>query len=81
MSSQARKITAQYLNGLAVAVLATTGGALLAGEASIGALALAALASVLVHLCAAWFIRGHKSAPVQSAGRGRTTGDSPGQRR
>jgi hypothetical protein len=74
MSSEARKITAQYLNGLAVAVLATMGGAMLAEQATTGAVALAALASVLMHLCAVWFIRAHKSAPAQSAGRGRTTG-------
>jgi hypothetical protein len=81
MSSEARKITAQYLNGLAVAVLATTGGALLAGEATIGAVVLAALASVLVHLCAAGLVRGHKSAPGQSEGCGRPIGHQPGERR
>jgi hypothetical protein len=57
MMSEARKITAQYLNGLAVAILATFGGALLAGKASAMAAALAVLSSLLVHLCAVWLVR------------------------
>jgi hypothetical protein len=57
MMSEARKITAQYLNGLAVAVLANFGGALLAGKASATAVALAVLSSLLVHLCAVWLVR------------------------
>ncbi len=57
MVNEARKITAQYLNGLAVAILATIGGGVLAGKASAIAVALAVLSSLLVHLCAVWLVR------------------------
>jgi biopolymer transport protein ExbB/TolQ len=57
MISEARKTTAQYLNGLAVAILATFVGAYLADEASALAVAFATLASLLVHLFAVWLIR------------------------
>lgn len=57
MISEARKITAHYLNGLAVAILATIGGALLVGEASMAAAILAVLISLLVHLCAVLLVR------------------------
>jgi sulfopyruvate decarboxylase TPP-binding subunit len=57
MISEARKTTAQYLNGLAVAILATCGGAYLAGEASALALVAAALGSLLTHLFAVWLMR------------------------
>jgi hypothetical protein len=57
MVNEARKITAQYLNGLAVAILASFVGALLTGKASMTAAALAVLSSLLVHLCAVWLVR------------------------
>jgi hypothetical protein len=57
MVSEARKITAQYLNGLAVAILATVGGALLAGRTTTAAALLAVLISLLVHLWAVCLVR------------------------
>ena len=57
MASEARKITAHYLNGLAVAILATTGGAAFAGSATIAVAVLAVLISLIVHLSAVWFVR------------------------
>lgn len=50
--NEARKITAQYLNGLAVAVVATVAGAYIAGDASALTVAGAGLGSLLVHLIA-----------------------------
>ena len=57
MASEARKVTAHYLNGLAVAMLATTGGAVFAGNATLAAAVLAVLVSLIVHLSAVWFVR------------------------
>ena len=54
--SEARKITAQYLNGLAVGTMATFGGAYIAGETSELPLVAAALASLIMHLFARWLM-------------------------
>jgi hypothetical protein len=56
MVSEARKITAQFMNGLAVAATATFGGALAAGNATIAAAALAVLISLLLRVCAVWVV-------------------------
>jgi CRISPR/Cas system-associated protein Cas10 (large subunit of type III CRISPR-Cas system) len=55
--NEARKTTAQYLNGLAVAVLATTGGAFIGKNVSLDILLLAALLSLAAHACALWLVR------------------------
>lgn len=56
--TEGRKITAQYLNALAVAVLATTGGAYLGNHVPGDAFLLAALMSVFAHALAVWIVRG-----------------------
>ena len=56
--TEARKTTAQYLNGLAVAVLATTGGAYLGNQVPGDTFLLAALMSVSAHALAVWIVRG-----------------------
>ncbi|WP_162783767.1 hypothetical protein [Devosia naphthalenivorans] len=55
--TERRKTTAQYLNGLAVAVLTTTGGAYLGRHVSGGFLLMALLMSVSAHALAAWIVR------------------------
>jgi hypothetical protein len=56
--SEKRKATAHYLNGLAVAALATTGGAYLGNHVPGDAFLLAALVSVSAHALAVWIVRG-----------------------
>lgn len=56
--TEARKTTAHYLNGLAVAVLATAGGAYLANHVPEAILLLAALASIAAHALALWVLKG-----------------------
>ncbi|HEY8356794.1 MAG TPA: hypothetical protein VIL30_04965 [Ramlibacter sp.] len=56
--SEARKTTAQYLNGLAVAVLATTGGAFVGNQVPVGTLLLGGLISVATHAVAIWMVKG-----------------------
>jgi hypothetical protein len=55
--SEARKTTAQYLNGLAVAVLATTGGAFIGNQVPAGTLLLAGLISLAAHALAIWMVK------------------------
>jgi hypothetical protein len=55
--NEARKTTAQYLNGLAVAVLATTGGAFIGKNVSADFLVMAALLSLAAHAGALWLVR------------------------
>lgn len=55
---EARKTTAQYLNGLAVAVLATTGGAYLGNQATETIMVMAAFVSVGAHALAVWIVSG-----------------------
>ena len=57
MVSEARKITAQFLNGLSVATTAIFGGALMAGNVTIPCAALAVLISLLLHVCVVWLVR------------------------
>jgi hypothetical protein len=47
--SEARKITAYYLNGLAVATLATGGSAYLVGNVPLTTVALAGVCSAVLH--------------------------------
>ena len=56
--SDRRRTTAQYLNGLAVAALATTGGAYLSNHVPADAFFLAALMSVSAHALAVWVVKG-----------------------
>ena len=56
--TEARKTTAQYLNGLAVAVLATAGGAYLGNHAPAAILLLAGLVSLAAHALAVWVVKG-----------------------
>ncbi len=56
--SEARKTTAQYLNGLAVAVLATAGGAFIGNQVPVGTLLLAGLISLAAHAMAIWMVKG-----------------------
>ncbi|HEY8357156.1 MAG TPA: hypothetical protein VIL30_06800 [Ramlibacter sp.] len=58
MMSEARKITAQYLNGLAVAILASVGGACLTDRAPLTLVVVAAVCSLIVHLFAVRLVRG-----------------------
>lgn len=51
--------TAQYLNGLAVAALATAGAAFLAGHVSPVAVLVSALLSGCLHVLALWVARRH----------------------
>jgi hypothetical protein len=55
--TEGRKTTAQYLNGLAVAVLATTGGAFIGKSVSVEILVLAWLLSFATHALARWMVR------------------------
>lgn len=56
MMSEARKVTAQYLNGIAVAILATVGAAYIGGEVSGVAVLLAAFISAILHAVAVWVV-------------------------
>jgi len=56
--TEVRKTTAQYLNGLAVAVLATAGGAYLGNHAPAAILLLAGLVSLVTHALAIWVVKG-----------------------
>ena len=55
--SEARKISAQYLNGLAVAILATIGGAFMGKHASADIMLFAGLVSLAAHALAVWIVR------------------------
>jgi hypothetical protein len=55
--TEKRKTTAQYLNGLAVAALATTGGAYLGNHVPGDAVLLALLVSLSAHALAVWVVR------------------------
>lgn len=57
MTSEQSKITAHYVNGLAIAVVATLGAAYLAGKVPVGLLAVGALASIGLHIVAIWITR------------------------
>ncbi|WP_162783836.1 hypothetical protein [Devosia naphthalenivorans] len=61
--TEVRKTTAQYLNGLAVAVLATAGGAFLGNHTSEAILLLAGLVSLGAHALAVWVVKGVRATP------------------
>jgi hypothetical protein len=54
---EGRKTTAQYLNGLAVAALATTGGAFISKSVSVDILIVAVLLSLAAHALALWLVK------------------------
>jgi hypothetical protein len=51
MRSEAKKVRAQYLNGIAIAILSAAGAALLAGQ-PLWVLVLALVASLAIHAAA-----------------------------
>ena len=55
--SEERKVTAQYLNGLAVAALATAGSAYLVGNVPLTTVAVAGVCSAVLHLVAICLVK------------------------